>query len=90
MSDLYLEIKQLIVETLNLEDVDPQQIDGDAPLFGREGLGLDSIDALELGIALRKKYGVTLDADDPNTKGYFRSVHTLAQLLRERGQVLAR
>lgn len=85
MSDLHLEIKQLIVDALNLEDLPPQEIDADAPLFGKEGLGLDSIDALELGVALRRKYGITLDADDPNVKSYFRSVSALAQLLRERG-----
>jgi acyl carrier protein len=85
MSDLHLEIKQLIVEALNLEDMVPEEIDGEAPLFGNEGLGLDSIDALELGVALRRKYGITLEADDPRVKTYFRSVSTLAQLLQERG-----
>lgn len=87
MSDLYLEIKQLIVEALNLEDLAPQEIDAEASLFGSDGLGLDSIDALELGVALRRKYGITLEADDPNIKRYFRSVSTLAQLLRERGKL---
>lgn len=85
MSDLHLEIKQLIVEALNLEDLLPEEIDGEAPLFGNEGLGLDSIDALELGVALRRKYGITLEADDPRVKTYFRSVSSLAQLLQERG-----
>jgi acyl carrier protein len=85
MSDLHLEIKQLIVEALNLEDMIPEEIDGEAPLFGSDGLGLDSIDALELGVALRKKYGIRLEADDPRIKTYFRSVSTLAQLLQERG-----
>jgi acyl carrier protein len=87
MSDLHLEIKQLIVEALNLEDMVPEEIDGEAPLFGNEGLGLDSIDALELGVALRRKYGLRLEADDPRIKTYFRSVSTLAQLLQERGNV---
>jgi len=85
MSDLHLEIKRLIVEALNLEDTTPEEIDTEAPLFGNEGLGLDSIDALELGIALRRKFGVTLEADDPDIKSYFRSVQTLAQLLHARG-----
>ena len=85
MSDLHLEIKQLIVEALNLEDLPPHEIDAEAPLFGSEGLGLDSIDALELGVALRRKYGITLEADDPNIKSYFRSVNALAQLLKDRG-----
>lgn len=84
MSDLHLEIKKLIIESLNLEDMAPADIDSDAPLFGNEGLGLDSIDALELGVALRKKYQVTLSADDPNVKTYFRSVNTLAQWLQQR------
>jgi acyl carrier protein len=85
MGDLHLEIKRLIVESLNLEDLAPEAIDADAPLFGNEGLGLDSIDALELGVALRRKYRIVLEADDPNIKSYFQSVSSLAQLLRERG-----
>lgn len=83
MSDLHLEIKQLIIECLNLEDLTPAEIDNDSPLFGDDGLGLDSIDALELGVALRKKYQVTLQADDPDVKSYFRSVNSLAQWLRQ-------
>jgi acyl carrier protein len=79
--ELRQEIKRLIIESLNLEDVVPQDIDDESPLFGNEGLGLDSIDALELGVALRKKYNVTLEADDPNVKTYFRSVTSLAQWL---------
>jgi acyl carrier protein len=84
MNNLQLEIKQLIIESLNLEDMTPADIDDEVPLFGNDGLGLDSIDALELGVALRKKYQVTLDADDPNIKSYFRSVNTLAQWLQQR------
>ena len=87
MSDLHLEIKRLIVEALNLEDMVPEEIDANAPLFGTDGLGLDSIDALELGIALRRKFGLTLAADDPDIKSYFQSVRTLAQLLNDRGNV---
>ena len=60
MSDLHLEIKQLIVEALNLEDLPPHEIDAEAPLFGSEGLGLDSIDALELVVGLEKRFGVTV------------------------------
>ncbi|MBI3897944.1 MAG: acyl carrier protein [Gammaproteobacteria bacterium] len=84
MTDLHLEIKRMIIEALNLEDLTPEDIDNDAPLFGSDGLGLDSIDALELGVALRKKYRITLEAEDPRIKTYFRSVSTLAQLLQER------
>ena len=67
MSALELEIKQLIITSLSLEDVSPEDIDSSAPLFG-EGLGLDSIDALELGLALQKRYGVTLSADAQETR----------------------
>ena len=56
------ELKSLIIEALNLEDVTPADIETDAPLFN-EGLGLDSIDALELGLALKKKYGITISAE---------------------------
>lgn len=73
---LQLEIKQLIIEALNLEDVTPEDIDASAPLFV-EGLGLDSIDALELGLALQKRYGVTLSADSAETRNHFASVDAL-------------
>ena len=81
MTNLEMEIKSLIVEALNLEDIVPGEIESEAPLFG-EGLGLDSIDALELGIALRKKYGIVLNSDDPATRNHFRSVHNLANFIR--------
>ena len=71
------EIKQLIVEALMLDDVTPEQIDTDAPLFG-VGLGLDSIDALELAIAIDRKYGIKIKADDPNNRTIFGSVKNLA------------
>lgn len=80
MSNLKLEIKQLIVEALELEDIAPEDIDDEAPLFG-EGLGLDSIDALELGVALRKKYRIKLEANDSRAREYFRSVSSLANLV---------
>ncbi len=85
MSDLKLEIKRLIIEVLALEDLKPEDIADDAPLFG-EGLGLDSIDALELGIALRKRYQLKLEANDAGMKAYFRSVSSLCLLVeRQRG-----
>ncbi len=85
MSDLKLEIKRLIIEVLALEDITPEDIVDDAPLFG-EGLGLDSIDALELGIALRKRYQLKLEANDAGMKEYFRSVSSLCLLVeRQRG-----
>ena len=71
------EIKSLIVTTMALEDVVADDIDTDAPLFN-EGLGLDSIDALELGLALQKRYGVTLAADSEETRRHFASVRSLA------------
>jgi acyl carrier protein len=85
MSDLKLEIKRLIIEALALEDITPADIEDDAPLFG-EGLGLDSIDALELGIALRKRFQLKLEANDAGMKEYFRSVSSLCLLVeRSRG-----
>lgn len=71
------EIKQLIISTLSLEDVAPDDIDPEAPLFN-EGLGLDSIDALELGLALQKRYGVVLAADSQETRQHFASVRALS------------
>ncbi len=85
MSDLKLEMKRLIIEVLALEDLKPEDIADDAPLFG-EGLGLDSIDALELGIALRKRYQLKLEANDAGMKEHFRSVSSLCLLVeRQRG-----
>jgi acyl carrier protein len=80
MSDLKMEIKRLIIEALSLEDIRPEDIQDDAPLFN-EGLGLDSIDALELGVALRKRYQIRLEANDAGTREYFRSVTTLCRLV---------
>lgn len=80
MQSLELEIKQLIISSLSLEDVAPDDIDVAAPLFG-DGLGLDSIDALELGLALQKRYGVTLSADSQETRQHFASVDALARFV---------
>ena len=74
------EIKALIVRSLNLEDVRPEEIETDAPLFG-EGLGLDSIDALELGLAIKKKYGITMSAENEENKKHFASVAALADFI---------
>lgn len=78
MSELEEELKGLIVSVLELEDVTAEQIQSEAPLFG-EGLGLDSIDALELASAISKRYGVVLKADDEATRTAFSSVRALAQ-----------
>ena len=76
-NSLEQDIKALIVTTMSLEDVAADDIDTEAPLFN-EGLGLDSIDALELGLALQKRYGVTLAADSEDTRRHFASVRSLA------------
>lgn len=80
MHALVVEIKQLIIAALALEDIAPEDIDAAAPLFG-EGLGLDSIDALELGLALQKRYGVVLSADSQETRQHFASVDALARFV---------
>ena len=74
------EVKQMIIEVLQLEDVAVADIDSDAALFV-EGLGLDSIDALELGVALQKRYGISLSADAEDTRRHFASVRALAALI---------
>ncbi|MCW5299962.1 phosphopantetheine-binding protein [Herbaspirillum lusitanum] len=78
--DLDQEIKELIIDVLQLEDIRPADIDAAAPLFG-DGLGLDSIDALELGVALQKRYGVALSANSEETRKHFASVQSLAALI---------
>jgi acyl carrier protein len=78
---LEMEIKQLIVDSLMLEDVKPEDIKSDEPLFV-EGLGLDSIDALELAMAIHKKFGVRTSADDENNRENFHSVNSLAAFVR--------
>ncbi|AGA88166.1 MAG: acyl carrier protein [Gammaproteobacteria bacterium HGW-Gammaproteobacteria-9] len=77
MSQLKLEIKQLIIDALGLEDLGPDDIVADQPLFG-EGLGLDSVDALELGLAIQKRFGIKIDADAKDTRKHFASVDSLA------------
>jgi acyl carrier protein len=71
------EVATLIVEALNLEDTEAGSIDPDAPLFGA-GLGLDSIDALELSIEIAKRYGVQLRSDDQDNRKIFASLASLA------------
>jgi acyl carrier protein len=77
MNELEVELKRLIVSALALEDVEAASIDTDAPLFG-EGLGLDSIDALELSVVLSREYGVSIKADDAQNRQIFSSVRALA------------
>ena len=77
MQELELEIKKLIVSALQLEDLRVEDIPSDEPLFG-EGLGLDSIDALELGVALRKRFGLKIETVSNDLKQHFRNVRSLA------------
>ncbi|PKP38302.1 MAG: acyl carrier protein [Bacteroidetes bacterium HGW-Bacteroidetes-14] len=79
MDELILKLKQQIIEALNLEEITPEDIDTDAPLFG-DGLGLDSIDALELVILLEREYGIRME-DPKANKEVFRSVRTLAEYI---------
>jgi len=82
METLHRELKVFIIETMNLEDITPAEIGDETLLFADDGLGLDSIDALELVLALKKKYGVVLEANDEQTRQHLRSVATLAALVR--------
>ena len=81
MNALIEDLKQLIIDSLDLEDLKPADIDAKAPLFGNGGLGLDSIDALELGVAIQKKYHVKLDANSADTRQHFHSVENLAKFI---------
>jgi acyl carrier protein len=80
MRDIEAELKRVIVETLVLPDVKAEDIDSEAPLFN-EGLGLDSIDALELAIEIGKRYGVRIKSDDERNREIFRSVRALAAFI---------
>ena len=80
MDNLIAEIKTLLISSLNLEDIRPEDIDTDAPLFV-DGLGLDSIDALELGVAVQRRYGLSLSADSAETRQHFSSIAALAAFI---------
>lgn len=87
MNELELEIKTLIIETLDLEDIGPDDIDRTGDLFG-DGLGLDSVDALELGLALKKRYGISIDTETRNMQHHFATVANLAEFVAaQRGPV---
>ena len=77
MSDLQTEIKNLIIEALGLEDMVAEDIAADLALFG-DGLGLDSVDALELGLAIQKRFGIKIDAEAKDTRQHFANVASLA------------
>ncbi|MBT0719700.1 acyl carrier protein [Tatumella sp. TA1] len=80
MTPVELELKQLVIDTLNLEEITPDDIATDDPLFG-EGLGLDSIDALELGLAIKKKYGISLSSENEEIRQHFYSIASLAAFI---------
>lgn len=74
--EIETKLKETVVSALDLEDLTPADIETDVPLFG-EGLGLDSIDALELGMAVKKAFGVSFSSNPADNKQIFRSVRTL-------------
>ena len=78
MTELEREVGNLIIECLNLEDITLEDIDPQEPLFN-EGLGLDSIDALELAVSLSDRYGIQLRSNDPDNKTIYSSLRALAQ-----------
>jgi acyl carrier protein len=78
-----LELKQMIVTTLNIEDVRPEDIDDDAPLFGDEGLGLDSVDALQLVIQIEKNYHIMIENEEVGLRA-FASINALSRFLQEK------
>ena len=80
MDQIKQEIKEVIISSLQLEDITPETIVDTEPLFG-EGLGLDSIDALELGVALKKKFGVKFSSESGENKKHFASVNALAEYI---------
>jgi acyl carrier protein len=85
MQALEHELKELIVDSLMLEDVKPAEIESSAPLFV-EGLGLDSIDALELAMAIERRFGVKFQPDDDRNREIFSSVRNLAQYIAQHTQ----
>ena len=82
LSQLELEVANIIVDSLNLEDVRADEIDPEEPLF-RDGLGLDSIDALEIGLAISMKYGFQIRSDDNDSSRVFASLRSLSQHVEE-------
>ncbi len=78
--DIKNKLKRLIVEELNIEDVNPEQIEDESPLFGEMGLGLDSLDAVELVVLLQKHFGVEIK-DMAKGREVFRSIATLADYI---------
>lgn len=82
-NELIEELKELLIEGLHLEEIAPADIDPQAPLFG-EGLGLDSIDALEIGVMLDRQYGIKIVSDDEKNNQIFASLQSLADFVAEK------
>lgn len=80
MEQLMQELKEALIESLNLEDITPEEIDPEAPLFGDAGLGLDSIDALEIILVLERNYGIRIE-NPGEGKEIFYSIHSLADYI---------
>lgn len=81
---LISELRELVVQVLDLEDISPAEISADTPLFSEEGLGLDSIDAMELGVALKRRYKVTIDSETEDVEKHFSSLSALAAFILSR------
>ena len=77
------ELKTLIIQALELEGISADDIKDDEPLFG-DGLGLDSIDALELGMAIKRKYNITMGSNKEENKKYFYSIDTLSKYIEDK------
>lgn len=78
------QVKELIIDCLGLEDVSVADIDDDLALFGDEGLGLDSVDALELGLAIQKTFGLQMESDGSQLREHFYSAKTLAAYINDK------
>jgi len=77
-----LAMAELLIEALNLEDMEPDEIDPNEPLFG-DGLGLDSIDALEIALAISQEHGIEMKAEDESTKEAFATLSSLTKYVEE-------
>jgi len=80
------DMKALIIDVLNLEDVAPDDIGADEELFGNTGLALDSIDALEIGVALQKRYGIKIDSEDKRLRSHFQTIRALVAFVAQNEQ----
>lgn len=78
------QVKELIIDCLGLEDISVSDIDDDLALFGDEGLGLDSVDALELGLAIQKTFGLQMESDGSQLREHFYSAKTLAAYINDK------